>query len=423
MRTSRLIAFLLVAGCLLILAAAPSSIGTVRSPGQFLVNGSAISGNSTLFDGDVLETTGARSVVQLADGQLTLGPSSRARIFRDHTVLERGSGTLSAALSQSVEADTLHIAPTVKQSVVQVEISAPNLVSVTARDGAAEVRNSTGILVASMHSGMALAFEPQAANPSTIKIAGKLESSSGRYSLTDCNTKVKYELRGAALANHVGQTVEVTGTSIAGATVATGVSQAVQVTIIQPAAASACPAGGAAATGAAQGQEPTKLSISILEGEGAINNIAQRVSREAMVQVEDENHKPVSGAAVTFLLPDSGASGVFSNGSRALTVMTDNAGSAVARGIVPNNVVGDVPIRVEARFKNLDANTTIHTRNAVVAGAAAGAGGAGAGAIAGLAKGLSSGAIIAIVGGVAVAGTMGGLAATGTFSGTSASTP
>src|ERR1022692_974980 len=94
----------------------------------------------------------------------------------------------------------------------------------------------------------------------------------------------------------------------------------------------------------AQDQEPTKLSISILEGEGSINNIRQRVAREAMVQVEDENHKPVAGAAVTFLLPDSGASGLFANGSRTLTVMTDSAGHAMAQGIVPNNVTGNVPI-------------------------------------------------------------------------------
>ena len=46
----------------------------------------------------------------------------------------------------------------------------------------------------------------------------------------------------------------------------------------------------------AQEQEPAKLNISILEGEGSINNIRQRVAREAMVQVDDENHKPVAGS-------------------------------------------------------------------------------------------------------------------------------
>src|ERR1017187_2158885 len=181
----RLVASFLVVACPFVLVAAPPSIGTVRSPGQFRVNGSAISGNSTLFDGDVVETAGARSVVQLADARLTLMPASRARIFRDHTVLEAGSETLYAAQSQSVEAVTLRIAPAVKESVVQVEISAPNCVSVAARGGAAEVRNSSGVLVASMPSGRALVFRPQAASPSTIKIAGELKSSNGKFYVTD----------------------------------------------------------------------------------------------------------------------------------------------------------------------------------------------------------------------------------------------
>lgn len=123
----------------------------------------------------------------------------------------------------------------------------------------------------------------------------------------------------------------------------------------------------------AQEQEPTKLNISILEGEGSINNIRQRVTREAMVQVDDENHKPVAGATVTFFLPEHGASGLFSNGSRSLTVMTDNTGRAAAQGIVPNKVAGDMQIRVVARFKNLDADTIIHQQNAAGAGAASGA--------------------------------------------------
>ena len=67
----------------------------------------------------------------------------------------------------------------------------------------------------------------------------------------------------------------------------------------------------------AQAPEPKQLTISILEGEGAINNIRQRTAREAIVQVQDENHKPVAGVAVTFFLADHGASGVFANGSQA----------------------------------------------------------------------------------------------------------
>jgi len=149
----------------------------------------------------------------------------------------------------------------------------------------------------------------------------------------------------------------------------------------------------------AQEQEPAKLTISILEGEGSINNIHQRAAREAMVQVQDENHKPVAGAAVTFFLPESGPSGVFSNGTRTLTVVTDDTGRAVARGMVPNKVAGDVQVRVVAKYKTLTGETVIHQQN-VAAAAAAGA-----------TTGVISGKLLAIILTAAAAGLAGGVVA------------
>jgi len=119
-----------------------------------------------------------------------------------------------------------------------------------------------------------------------------------------------------------------------------------------------------------------------------------------MVQVDDENHKPIAGVAITFFLPEHGAGGVFSNGSHSLTVMTDDAGRAVARGMVPNKVAGDVQIRVVARFKNLDANAIIHQQNVAAATAAAAATG-----------GAISGKVLAIILIVAAAGAAGGAVA------------
>jgi hypothetical protein len=146
---------------------------------------------------------------------------------------------------------------------------------------------------------------------------------------------------------------------------------------------------------------PTQINILILEGEGAINNVRQRVAREAMVQVEDENHKPVAGAAVTFFLPGDGASGVFSNGSRNNTVLTDADGKAVVRGMQLNKVEGKLQIRVVASYQGLSANTTITQTNMLgAAGAAAGGGGAFSGKLLAI---LLLGAAGAVAGGVVVA--------------------
>ncbi len=120
--------------------------------------------------------------------------------------------------------------------------------------------------------------------------------------------------------------------------------------------------------------EAPKLKIVILEGEGAINNIRQRTAREPIVEVQDENNRPVAGAVVLFALPDRGASGVFANGQTSMTVITDSQGRAVATGLRPNGVEGKLEIRVSASHEGRTANTTITQTNAVAGAAAAGGG-------------------------------------------------
>ncbi|HJT88175.1 MAG TPA: hypothetical protein VJ732_09975, partial [Bryobacteraceae bacterium] len=93
-------------------------------------------------------------------------------------------------------------------------------------------------------------------------------------------------------------------------------------------------------------QQAPMLNIVVVEGEGAINNIRQRTAREPIIQVEDQNHKPVAGAVVAFTLPTQGAGGTFANGARMLSVVTDSQGRAVATGLRPNNIAGQFQIRV-----------------------------------------------------------------------------
>lgn len=133
-------------------------------------------------------------------------------------------------------------------------------------------------------------------------------------------------------------------------------------------------------------QTAPMLNIVIVEGEGTLNNVKQRVNREPIVQVEDENHKPIAGAAVVFFLPTSGPSGTFANGSQTLTVTTDATGRAAATGIHPNHTLGKIQIRVTASANGLSATATITQTN--IAGANVG-------------RGLSTTAKILIVAGVA----------------------
>jgi hypothetical protein len=137
---------------------------------------------------------------------------------------------------------------------------------------------------------------------------------------------------------------------------------------------------------------PTQLNIVIVEGEGALNSVRQRVAREPVVQVEDENHKPIAGVAITFLLPNQGAGAAFANGAKSLTVLTDDKGQAIARGLKPNNINGQYQIRVNASYRGKTASTTITQTNAITAAAVAG----------GISAKLL--VILAIAGGAAAAG-------------------
>jgi hypothetical protein len=158
-------------------------------------------------------------------------------------------------------------------------------------------------------------------------------------------------------------------------------------------------------------QAVTGLSINIVEGEGAINNVRQRVNREPIVQVEDQNHKPVAGAVVLFFLPGQGASGTFPDGSRMLMTVTDNQGRATARGVRPNNQSGPMQIRVTASFQGLTASSVITQTNAAGAAAAA------------TSAGLSAGAKWAIILSIAGAAAAGGAIAATHGGGSSSSAP
>jgi hypothetical protein len=78
-----------------------------------------------------------------------------------------------------------------------------------------------------------------------------------------------------------------------------------------------------------------------------------------MVQVADENSRPVAGAAVAFTLPAQGAGATFPDSSKTLMITTDNQGRAVARGLTPNNIPGKFVIHVNASIGGRTAKTDI----------------------------------------------------------------
>lgn len=148
---------------------------------------------------------------------------------------------------------------------------------------------------------------------------------------------------------------------------------------------------------AQQDPQTPRLSIVVVEGDGAINNIKQRTSRETIVEVQDENHKPVAGAAVAFLLPGDGPGGAFVSGAKSTTLITNSAGRVTMPALQPNQIAGSFKISVNASFQGHTAAATISQSNSASAAASSSSA-----AHAGI-----SGKTIGIIVGVAAAGAVG----------------
>ncbi len=110
---------------------------------------------------------------------------------------------------------------------------------------------------------------------------------------------------------------------------------------------------------------PKSLQIVILNDEAPLNNISERTAREPIVQVQDENHKPVAGALVLFAIhPAAGGAGaLFANGAGTLTVETAADGMARASGLVMNQIKGAWQLQVTASKDGLTTSTTINETN------------------------------------------------------------
>lgn len=91
------------------------------------------------------------------------------------------------------------------------------------------------------------------------------------------------------------------------------------------------------------------LRVRVVEGDGAVHRVNTRTSDRLTIQITDTTGQPVSGAVVSFQLPDRGPGGMFANGLRTDIQTTDDRGLASSDTIDWNNRTGALQIRVLAR--------------------------------------------------------------------------
>src|SRR5581483_12164705 len=65
------------------------------------------------------------------------------------------------------------------------------------------------------------------------------------------------------------------------------------------------------------------LKILVLEGQNAVNSTSAHQAIQPVVEVRDQDDRPVEGASVVFRLPPSGPGGTFPNNAATQTVRTD----------------------------------------------------------------------------------------------------
>jgi hypothetical protein len=275
-------------------------IGTVVAKGAFRLDNATVTGNATLFEGATIETKTAASRMELSNGaRISLGTDSKARLYGDRMILEKGEGRLEKAEGFRFEARGLTIQPETGNASARVTLAGGLRVELAALSGSFRVLNARGVLVANVGSGHALELEPQAVE-ATTKVTGTLRQVSGHYLLTDETTNVTVELGGAGLSKEVGSRVEVTGQMDATATPVTDASQFIRVSAIShlgkgaAGSAGAAAAGkGGAAGGAAAGGHVLGLSITTI---AIIGGVAVAAT--------------LGGLAATGSLPGQGSSSV-----------------------------------------------------------------------------------------------------------------
>jgi hypothetical protein len=251
---------LFTCGCLVSVAASPSSIGFVVTDGQAQVDGTVVRGNSTLFQGSVVQAGNVTSDIMLPGGSnLLLQPGSAVKVYREYAVLERGAAIQRGTHGYALVADGLKVSSLSPRGAIVVGVKDRSHLEVAAQGGAAEVRTPAGALVARLEPGKALTLaiqvSPQGSSPTAsqpnqsspapgqalppaggqVTLHGILRKDHagtyGHYLLTDTLTKIVYELQGPGLDDLVGASVEATG-SVFETTPAEGASRVISVSDI-----------------------------------------------------------------------------------------------------------------------------------------------------------------------------------------------
>ena len=106
------------------------------------------------------------------------------------------------------------------------------------------------------------------------------------------------------------------------------------------------------------------LKILVLSGNDAVNSIPTRKDTPPIIEVRDNNDRPVENARVVFSLPEgSGPGATFSNNQVALETVTNSRGQASPAGFRMNEIPGAFTIAVYASANGKTGSAEIRQTN------------------------------------------------------------
>ncbi len=123
---------------------------------------------------------------------------------------------------------------------------------------------------------------------------------------------------------------------------------------------------------AAQSATSGFLRLTVIEGDGAFNDLKTKRAHLPVVKVVDESGETVAGAQVVFTLPALGPGGIFAGDVRSATTVSDEKGLAYCPAYRLTQEEGRFLIRVSATFKGKNGALKFSQSNTYAGGTAVG---------------------------------------------------
>jgi hypothetical protein len=104
------------------------------------------------------------------------------------------------------------------------------------------------------------------------------------------------------------------------------------------------------------------LKLTALAGNKEMNDLERGLMAPLVIQVLDQNDRPVEGAEVVFRFPLNGPGATFRGGNTSQTVRTNSQGQAAATNWIANQT-GTFSVHVTAAYGNQLGETTVTMTN------------------------------------------------------------